>query len=256
MLKRLSAALLFLVMAILSYGQPKPAAGQSEFQKLQADYNSAVQDYYKPLMSAKNEEEASKIKLDPQKNPNPLFLPKFLKLANDLGAGDDAFQAWMMVKQVAEQSGNNAEADHAADVILAKFIDSPKIAQFASMLPYSSWNLPPAEREKKLGGMLQQIEKKAKSDDVKAAALYSRAQLIGRDGQGDAVASAKLYREVIAKYPASAQAKRAKNDVFEMENLVPGKKAPDFVAQDQDGKSFKLSDYRGKVVVLDFWGFW
>ena len=25
---------------------------------------------------------------------------------------------------------------------------------------------------------------------------------------------------------------------------------------DQDGVAFKLSDYRGKVVVLDFWGDW
>ncbi len=25
---------------------------------------------------------------------------------------------------------------------------------------------------------------------------------------------------------------------------------------DLDGKSFKISDYRGKVVLLDFWGFW
>lgn len=31
---------------------------------------------------------------------------------------------------------------------------------------------------------------------------------------------------------------------------------PDIVGEDVDGKEFKLSDYRGKVVVLDFWGFW
>jgi cytochrome oxidase Cu insertion factor (SCO1/SenC/PrrC family) len=32
--------------------------------------------------------------------------------------------------------------------------------------------------------------------------------------------------------------------------------APDFEAVDENGVKFKLSDYRGKVVVLDFWGFW
>ena len=26
--------------------------------------------------------------------------------------------------------------------------------------------------------------------------------------------------------------------------------------EDVDGVAFKLSDYRGKVVVLDYWGFW
>ena len=40
------------------------------------------------------------------------------------------------------------------------------------------------------------------------------------------------------------------------ENLAIGKVAPDIVGEDIDGKKFKLSDYRGKVVVLDFWGHW
>jgi peroxiredoxin len=32
--------------------------------------------------------------------------------------------------------------------------------------------------------------------------------------------------------------------------------APEFEASDENGVKFKVSDYRGKVVVLDFWGFW
>jgi len=32
--------------------------------------------------------------------------------------------------------------------------------------------------------------------------------------------------------------------------------APDFPAVDTNGESFRLSDYRGQVVMLDFWGFW
>jgi peroxiredoxin len=33
-------------------------------------------------------------------------------------------------------------------------------------------------------------------------------------------------------------------------------RAPDFEAQDHTGKMVKLSDYRGKVVLLRFWGSW
>ena len=35
-----------------------------------------------------------------------------------------------------------------------------------------------------------------------------------------------------------------------------GNLAPDIEGVDLDGKKFKLSDYKGKVVVLDFWGNW
>ena len=35
-----------------------------------------------------------------------------------------------------------------------------------------------------------------------------------------------------------------------------GNLAPEIEGEDIDGVKFKLSDYRGKVVVLDFWGDW
>ena len=38
--------------------------------------------------------------------------------------------------------------------------------------------------------------------------------------------------------------------------LKVGKPAPEIQAEDIDGQGFKLSDYRGKVVLLDFWGHW
>jgi len=41
-----------------------------------------------------------------------------------------------------------------------------------------------------------------------------------------------------------------------MRELAVGKTAPEIESEDLDGKKFKLSDYRGKVVVLVFWGNW
>jgi hypothetical protein len=46
---------------------------------------------------------------------------------------------------------------------------------------------------------------------------------------------------------------KARADLFEIRHLAVGKEAPDTEGEDQDGKRFKLSDYRGKVVLLDFW---
>lgn len=38
--------------------------------------------------------------------------------------------------------------------------------------------------------------------------------------------------------------------------LQVGNLAPEIENEDLDGETFKLSDYRGKVVMLDFWGNW
>jgi hypothetical protein len=40
------------------------------------------------------------------------------------------------------------------------------------------------------------------------------------------------------------------------EGFEIGNRAPEILGVDVDGQPFKLSDYRGKVVVLDFWGHW
>jgi hypothetical protein len=46
---------------------------------------------------------------------------------------------------------------------------------------------------------------------------------------------------------------KAEAELFQIRHLAVGKVAPDIAGNDQEGKPFKLSDYRGKVVLLDFW---
>jgi hypothetical protein len=45
----------------------------------------------------------------------------------------------------------------------------------------------------------------------------------------------------------------AKTELFVIRNLSVGKEAPEIDGPDQEGVRFKLSDYRGKVVLLYFW---
>jgi tRNA A-37 threonylcarbamoyl transferase component Bud32 len=54
----------------------------------------------------------------------------------------------------------------------------------------------------------------------------------------------------------SAKQKLADGVLFEIQHLAIGKPVPDIEGEDIDGKKFKLSDYHGKVVLLDFWGHW
>ncbi|HAA67777.1 MAG: hypothetical protein CMJ70_07510 [Planctomycetaceae bacterium] len=49
---------------------------------------------------------------------------------------------------------------------------------------------------------------------------------------------------------------QAKPILNEITQLSVGNVAPEITAEDLEGVPFKLSDYRGKVVMLDFWGHW
>ncbi len=42
-------------------------------------------------------------------------------------------------------------------------------------------------------------------------------------------------------------------ELFQAQNLSKGCRPPDIVGRDHEGKEFKLSDFRGRIVVLDFW---
>jgi hypothetical protein len=64
--------------------------------------------------------------------------------------------------------------------------------------------------------------------------------------------AARNYADVKMPY-AGTVGEKAEAELFEIRNLVVGKQAPDIEGEDQDGRRFKLSDYRGKVVLIDFW---
>jgi hypothetical protein len=66
------------------------------------------------------------------------------------------------------------------------------------------------------------------------------------------VRASRDYGDV--KLPAGETvAEKAGLELFGIRQLTVGKVAPDIAGEDQDGVKFKLSDYRGKVVLLDFW---
>jgi cytochrome oxidase Cu insertion factor (SCO1/SenC/PrrC family) len=69
----------------------------------------------------------------------------------------------------------------------------------------------------------------------------------------------EIFDQLIAKkvpdelHPGLSILECAKTEAYEIRTLAIGKKAPEIVGEDLDGKPMKLSDYRGKVVVLTFW---
>lgn len=64
--------------------------------------------------------------------------------------------------------------------------------------------------------------------------------------------SEKGFDEYASKFAAAGKAKLVERLKGEMINEA----APDFELNDLDGKLVKLSDYKGKVVIIDFWATW
>src|SRR5262249_52107104 len=100
------------------------------------------------------------------------------------------------------------------------------------------------------GNDAEKLNKEAQSLFEQAAEKYAGVKVAGERTVAD-MAKAELPR------PAAAKAEPAgPGDDPEARSLVLGQTAPEIEGEDLDGKKFKLSDYRGKVVVLDFWGNW
>jgi cytochrome c biogenesis protein CcmG/thiol:disulfide interchange protein DsbE len=63
----------------------------------------------------------------------------------------------------------------------------------------------------------------------------------------------------IALITISANNNFAENNLLiknKITNSVDNKKAPDFSLTGTDGKIIKLSDFKGKVIIIDFWATW
>lgn len=69
--------------------------------------------------------------------------------------------------------------------------------------------------------------------------------------------SVKLfYTKLTPSIQNSNYGKEVKKTIDEIENNSAGKKAKDFKTVDINGQEISLSDFKGKYVLLDFWGSW
>jgi hypothetical protein len=127
-------------------------------------------------------------------------------------------------------------------------------------------------------GLLERARKQGSSTTVRGYATFAmgkyllRASKVVRDAgdqPGDAEKRAELakraealFDEVTTTYPkvpfqdTRTLGDAAQAELFELRDLALGRVAPEIAGEDLDGVKFRLSDYRGKVVVLDFWGNW
>lgn len=107
---------------------------------------------------------------------------------------------------------------------------------------------------------LTRVRETTKDATLRAAAQLARARLwlAALDGlpEGRLDDALKSLRELQASEPVSAWTRAAGDELFAFENLRVQKVVPEVSSIDSDGRALKLSEYRGRVVLLEFWGAW
>jgi peroxiredoxin len=104
---------------------------------------------------------------------------------------------------------------------------------------------------------LLEKHKGEKTDDV-AQILYMQALLYSQVLDNEAK-SDELLAKLEKEFPDSKQAATVKQQAAAKKlraGLKPGAKFPDFEVKDFEGKPLSIAQFKGKVVLIDFWATW
>ncbi|MBV8252653.1 MAG: redoxin domain-containing protein [Chitinophaga sp.] len=72
----------------------------------------------------------------------------------------------------------------------------------------------------------------------------------------DLAPAQQLFNSFSSALKASELGKKVAENIAKSAQFLPGQVAPDFSAAKPDGSTMKLSDLRGKYVLVDFWASW
>jgi len=255
------------------------ASPADRLHALEKEYDDAMAAFYAAYSKA-SEEERQKIFADLYPDPDA-FVPRFQALADEVLGTDTAAGA---LAWIATHANDEEVSGEALTTLIEDHLESPRIKSVCQLL------------ERRYGDgeeLLLRIMDRSPDHDTQGMACFTLASnLLGqstiarniRDEEkkevyigwlGQEVAdrllvadpaalqarAEKLFERVIAEFGDvdTGYAKlgpRAEANLFEIHHLQIGMVAPDIEGTDVDGTAFKLSDYRGKVVVIDFWGNW
>jgi len=252
-------ALVVFVPALLGLEEKKdkdkPKTPRDEFQAISKDYQNSLLEYQKALGEAKTNE--ARIKVLREKRPkSDKYAGKMLALAHKYPNDPVAIDACVWILQYVQ--GASADKVYA---FLTAHADSKGLETVCQQAAFS--RSPAAEK------FLRSVMEKNPDRTLKGNACFYLAEIYReKSDQANSKQSQQLdkqaealYERVIkefadVKHWRGTLGAAAKGSLTEIRVLGIGKVAPDIKGEDTEGKAFKLSDYRGKVVLLDFWGNW
>jgi hypothetical protein len=283
----LPAILVFVFVVLPAFAAddgPKSATPVEQYQALLKEFHDAAHGLYKATTDEEREKVAARVdklparllELAEKNSGDPLALDALVQVVNQ--------EIWLENNTSHPGHGKDSPQRRAIAILLRDHIRSPKLGEACRRIGYGFGK----ECEMFVRKALEQNPHK----EVQAVACLRLAQfLVARQYRLDLLKDrpemANRYEALFGKdYLAAlnrhdrAQAtkeiesiferaadqygdvklpfggtigERAKSELHEIRHLSVGREAQDIEGQDQDAKRFKLSDYRGKVVLLYFW---
>ncbi|MBK8099688.1 MAG: redoxin domain-containing protein [Planctomycetes bacterium] len=229
----------------------------AEYKQLVKDLNAAVsahqQNLEKLIAEAEEAAKAGKpIPAIPMVPPTKEFIDRALTLAEEYAGKGDAVRFLVFIVKNATDEKN--AVIKAFRTLVAEHTGSPDLAGALRFLGRAERFI---GRQRLLEG-LAMIEAESKTPNVIANVHLLRGTILFESPENDEQRAAGIadLEKVATVTDDEDLKKQAAGVLFEARHLAVGCQAPEIEAQDTDGVAFKLSDYRGKVVLLDFWGFW
>jgi S1-C subfamily serine protease/peroxiredoxin len=224
---------------------------EPRIEKMVREFRNAQREFETLLEGAKNEKEMRA--LYDSDNPGPRYAKRFYEIANSERKTTMAFQALVLACRCEASSEKPATLPRALDRLLEDH-RTDKGLQYAVQL-IARTSSPPMHH------FLRRVIADSPHRPVRGMASLYLGSLLST---GDASQEAEALRllEVCTKDYADLPLEQqtigdfAKMLLHRIRFLSVGKKAQEITGEDVDGKTFKLSDYRGKVVVLDFFADW
>ncbi len=116
-----------------------------------------------------------------------------------------------------------------------------------------STELLPLER---LEPAMQILLEKNREPRVRAAAMFALAQSLKARGDPKSYERAiELYTRIRDEFPDDELRQPAEGGRADLARAMPGQPAPSHPTQDAEGRAFSIADYKGRVVMLEFWSF-
>jgi len=249
-----------LLLAGLAIGAP--AHGDDEFDALTSGYDQKVSEWYERLAEAQTEDgtyDAAKIPPHPAEE----YVRAFEAYAKKHARTPKAVRALVWIAGVGAKnapSGKGLAAGKAALGVLAEHhaadgVLGEVISELVFAWGHIGWE--------PMRSFYERVLAENKDDAALSWACFGLGFLIynqnldpQREEPADLDEAIRLFRRTVKEFEGTSAADWAEGFLFELEHLQIGQKAPEIVGEDVDGNEIKLSDFLGRVVVIDFWGFW